>query len=937
MKKILYVLLLLSAQYVAAQQKVVDLTSIRLKGFTQEVMAPAVNKAMHGAKMRVAGRRFDNGFSVHAPFSASVYLGKKASEFTGFIGVDDGVTDWPEKSKIDSFARTDGYKTYFFSDPASQQQTLLGVGYQLQEMPAGSIEMIVTGDGKELWRSGILKQKEKAKPFTIDLKGVELLQIKITNGGDNIGGDMADLGLLKITTTAPELVQFVDEADLGALRRANQKLSPEVMANIQQLPLHTKKVAAKDWLLATPQIKATIERSAGNRIILSNGLVSRTIVAAPNAATVSLKNLVTGEEYVRAVEPEAIIKINGQAYDVGGLAGQVNRGYLLDEWIKDMYAVPGSFVLSGVEVTAIKPQIAWKAKRWIAATQWQATGQELVLSFTHPVLTGVVVKVHHKIYDHIPLIAKTISVINNSSEKISIDHFTGEIIAYPEKENFVSVPRVPWSKPNFFIQNDYAFDGMSYEESNQSISWETDPAYTSQVNYQLQTPCIVKSQPAIGPGQTLERGESWIGFNTYILALDGTDMERNTLAQRKMYRVLAPWITENPIFMHLRSTDPKVVKTAVDQCVATGYEMIILSFGSGLNMENQSDSNLNKFKAIADYAHSKGVEIGGYSLFSSRSINPATDVIDIKTGKPGGATFGNAPCLGSDWGIAYLKKLRHFFEYTGFDLLEHDGPYPGDFCAATNHPGHKDYYDSQWNQWKQSVDLYQWLRSKDVYMNTPDFYMLNGANKTGIGYREVNWSLPRAQQILLGRQNIFDGTWRRTPSMGWTFVPLVEYQGGGAAATLEPLSDHLKEYAAHMQQNYGSGVQACYRGSRLYDTEETRLVVKKEIDHYKKYRDILNADIIHLRRPTGRDWDGILHADPLQQQKGFAMLYNPLTKPITTTIRLPLYYTGISKVASVSVNGKPAKLYPVNGDHEMRIELTIPAEGNTWLVLEQGK
>ena len=41
-----------------------------------------------------------------------------------------------------------------------------------------------------------------------------------------------------------------------------------------------------------------------------------------------------------------------------------------------------------------------------------------------------------------------------------------------------------------------------------------------------------------------------------------------------------------------------------------------------------------------------------------------------------------------------------------------------------------------------------------------------------------------------------------------------------------------------MMQNYGSGVQACYRGPRLYDTEETKQLVITVVDWYKKYRDI---------------------------------------------------------------------------------------------------
>jgi hypothetical protein len=153
---------------------------------------------------------------------------------------------------------------------------------------------------------------------------------------------------------------------------------------------------------------------------------------------------------------------------------------------------------------------------------------------------------------------------------------------------------------------------------------------------------------------------------------------------------------------------------------------------------------------------------------------------------------------------------------------------------------------------------------------------LDGTNKIGIGYREVNFSLPREQQKILNRQNIFDGTWEKTPSMSWGFVPLTRYQGGGPEAVLEPLNKHLKDYEQLMMQYYGAGVQACYRGPRLYDKEATKKTVISVVDWYKKYRDILNSDIIHLRRADGREWDGILHVNPQLKTKGLLMLYNPL-------------------------------------------------------------
>ncbi len=45
------------------------------------------------------------------------------------------------------------------------------------------------------------------------------------------------------------------------------------------------------------------------------------------------------------------------------------------------------------------------------------------------------------------------------------------------------------------------------------------------------------------------------------------------------------------------------------------------------------------------------------------------------------------------------------------------------------------------------------------------------------------------------------------------------------------------------------GVSACYRGYRVYDSDETKALVKKWVDFYKKYRDILTSDIVHVRRP----------------------------------------------------------------------------------------
>lgn len=711
----------------------------------------------------------------------------------------------------------------------------------------------------------------------------------------------------------------------------------QVRPALQQLPVWESPVSnpvTADWLVATIDRPAGVYRQGEEAIILDNGLVQRTLRIWPGVATVDYRHRQTGENMLRSVRPEANVTIDGIDYAVGGLLGQKEHGYLMAEWLEEMNDDPQAFHLKGLQVRSLQERFSWNSKRYTSSRQWPPKGAELILQFGHtsPELASLTVEVHYAIYTGLPLIAKWITLENDGREAIRLNRFESEILAFPETENQVDSPEA-WEPPNLYVESDYTFSGGTAEAANQTVHWLTDSLYTSQVNWLYQTPCLLVSRLPVGPELTIVPGGRFESFRTYELFLDGGDRERRSLSRRRMYRTLAPWATENPIFMHLTSTDPGVVKTAIDQCAEVGYEMVILSFGSGLNMEDLSDANIRKFKALADYAHSKGIELGGYSLFSSRSISPETDVIDRETGQPGGAKFGNAPCLCSKWGYDYLEKLETFFTRTGFDLLEHDGPYPGDFCASTEHLYHEGYADSQWKQWKKTADFYQWLRQEGIYLNAPDYYYMQGANKCAIGYREVNWSLPRAQQIILGRQNLYDGLWEKTPSMGWTFVPLVEYHGGGAAATLEPLADHLDAYEAHMAQNYGAGVQACYRGPRLYDTEATRKLVKTQIDQYKKYRNILNSDIIHLRRPDGRDWDGFLHVNPQLPVKGFAMLFNPTGTAIQREIELPLYYTGLTETAAISTGDGPGVAYPMNREYKVKIKVEIPARGYRWLVI----
>ena len=692
-----------------------------------------------------------------------------------------------------------------------------------------------------------------------------------------------------------------------------------------------------DYLIdASPFIAVARRDESATTISLSNGLIRRSWRVTPNGACVAFDNLMTGHSMLRAVRPEARVTINGKAISVGGLVGQPNLAFLSTDWLDSMKSAPAALPLVAVRTGKPAARIAWGRRRHHAPdVVWPPQGVYLSMEF-RPQQTDdldYAVTVHYEMYDSIPVMSKWITVTNEAAADLMVDRFRVEELAVVEHANWVetrSDVQVP--KPeNLHVETDFAFGGFTPANANRhTIRWATDPDFKTQVNYQLQTPCLLVVEPTDGPAQKVAPGETFTSFRTFELVYDNGDRERRGLALRRMYRTLAPWITENPITHHLLSSKPDQVRRAIDQADEVGFEAIIMSFGSGFDMENTDEEYLKTWTEVADYAESKGIELGSYSLFSSRSVGGGNDVVSPEGERP---TFGQAPAATSEWGINYFNKLKRFFDVTGFDQFENDGPYPGDVDVTPRPPYQQGEQDSRWAQWQVVTDLYKHLRANGVYINQPDYYFLMGGNKTGMGYREVNWSLPRAQQIIHTRQNIYDGTWTKPPSMGWMHVPLSQYHGGGAAATIEPLEEHLDHYERIMLCNLGLGVQAHYRGPRLFDTDRTKGKVRETIAWFKKYRDILESDLIHCRRADGRDLDWMLHVNPKLEYKGMLCVYNPLDEEGSKQIPVDLYYTGLTDVAQVrDASGNEAQL-TLDRQFRVRMDVTVPAQAMAWYLI----
>jgi len=156
----------LAPQLISAET--VWLDDLNLAAATQGWGEPQKNKSVDGKPLAIGGQVFARGFGTHAESKLRVNLDAGAQSFSASVGVDDDV-----------------------------------VGNA-----AASVEFIVVGDGKELWKSGVLRAGNAAKDCTVNLTGVKSLLLEVTDAGDGIDFDHADWANAKFETAAgkPETV-----------------------------------------------------------------------------------------------------------------------------------------------------------------------------------------------------------------------------------------------------------------------------------------------------------------------------------------------------------------------------------------------------------------------------------------------------------------------------------------------------------------------------------------------------------------------------------------------------------------------------------------------------------------------------------------------------------------------------------------------------------
>jgi len=161
------ILLLVLSWPLAIQAATVRFDELNLGLMTSGWGTPQKNQSVTQTPLSIGGEKFAHGVGTHAESECAIVLDGQAQSFSAKVGVDDN---------------------------AKNQKA--------------SLEFVVSGDDRVLWRSGVCKLGDKPRDCQVKLAGVKRLLLTVTDAGDGINFDHADWAEAAFTTDgAPPKVE----------------------------------------------------------------------------------------------------------------------------------------------------------------------------------------------------------------------------------------------------------------------------------------------------------------------------------------------------------------------------------------------------------------------------------------------------------------------------------------------------------------------------------------------------------------------------------------------------------------------------------------------------------------------------------------------------------------------------------------------------------
>ena len=141
-------------------------------------------------------------------------------------------------------------------------------------------------------------------------------------------------------------------------------------------------------------------------------------ITDPDFATIDLYSFEKQQSLLRAINPEALVNLDGFYYNVGGLITNIPRAYLNRTALyENLTSDPNAFHFMSFRTLQPQAPFPYRPKRGAPIDViWPPAGLRLDVEFKAPFWAPyyhqlTTVTVHYEMYDGIPLLAKWVSVV----------------------------------------------------------------------------------------------------------------------------------------------------------------------------------------------------------------------------------------------------------------------------------------------------------------------------------------------------------------------------------------------------------------------------------------------------------------------------------------------------------------------------------------------
>ncbi len=191
----------------------VNLSSLDLTNVTAGWGTVHPDQSIGGKGLSIGGKKFATGIGTHAPSKLRVELAGAAQRFQAQVGVDD----------------SGGTK--------------------------GSVQFVIEGDGKPLWKSDVMQGGQKPASVDVNVGGVRVLVLRVTDGGDGTSHDHADWANAQIVMSNGSKPRTLPPQERFTLKTKTFALNFEIGddGRLYQQPIGSKPETAKRSEEAYPQ------------------------------------------------------------------------------------------------------------------------------------------------------------------------------------------------------------------------------------------------------------------------------------------------------------------------------------------------------------------------------------------------------------------------------------------------------------------------------------------------------------------------------------------------------------------------------------------------------------------------------------------------------------------------------------------------------------